>query len=196
MELILPPPIGTDALRQLQEYSDITLPEELFKFYTEESDGVGLFWEKGDKGGMFALPPTQDLLAAARQFRSDAAESADDPASMDNCIDPEHRPEAFRIWNLMRTWLPIHDEPNGDNFCTRAEDGHVVFNQHDWFDGFGEIATTNGAVAGTSLVDFVSKWSRFYFTCPSSLWWGQCVKDGVFNWDESLFDPEFTRPLP
>ena len=70
----------------------------------------------------------------------------------------------------------------------------IPYDKHDWFDGFGNIDTTNGVVAGTSLVDFISKWSRFYLTCPVSLWWGSCVKDGVFNWDASLFDPEFTRP--
>jgi hypothetical protein len=186
-------PIDLSTLRAQEESRGISLPPELVEIYTREANGVFLAWDESDTGGIFELPPLEKLFEETGLFRHRVAEIADDRSYIDKYTDPPHRARAYEIWDSMKSWILIHSEPDGDEFCIRAEDGHVVFNKHDWFDGFGNIDTTNGVVAGTSLVDFISRWSRFYFTCPTSLWWGDCVEGEIFNWDESLFDPEFTR---
>lgn len=186
-------PVDLATLRDLEKSRGISLPPELVEIYTREANGIFLVWDEPPTGGMFELPPLEKLFVETALFRHRVAEIADDRGYIDKYTDPPHRTRAYEIWDSMRSWIPIHSEPDGDEFCIRAEDGQVVYNQHDWFDGFGNLATTNGVVAGTSLADFISKWSRFYLTCPASLWWGECVENGTFNWDESLFDPEFTR---
>jgi cell wall assembly regulator SMI1 len=196
VELFLEPPVGAEELQRLQEANAVTLPPELIDLYTKEAGGMLITWDHRDTGGMFELPRPQDLLANKLSFRDLVAEIADDRAYIDKHTDAPFREDAYRIWNSMREWIPLYHEADGDQFCIRPEDGRVVYNQHDWFDGFGTLAETNGLVVGDSISDFVTRWARFYFTCPASLWWGDCVRTGTFEWDESLFDPEFIRPQP
>ncbi|OYV07113.1 MAG: hypothetical protein CFE26_02770 [Verrucomicrobiales bacterium VVV1] len=82
---------------------------------------------------------------------------------MDQCIDPEFGEDAFRIWQRMKRWVPFIEEPEGDTFCLDLDSGMIVFDKHDWFDGFGEIAGTNGLIVGPSLIDFIRTWGRFSF---------------------------------
>ena len=91
------------------------------------------------------------------------ADFADDPNSMNQCMDPTYRSDAYRISNRMKKWIPFIEEPDGDSFCLDCATGAIVFDKHDWFDGFGEIAETNGLIAGSDLGDFIRTWGRFSF---------------------------------
>lgn len=186
-------PVPEPRLDQLEALHDVRLPHDLRSIYLTIGDGLHLSWEHGDTGGMLDIQPAADLMEVAKRFRVNVAEFADDPRSMDMCVDPPHRSRAFEIWESMRHWTPFMEEPNGDGFCIRP-DGAVVYDQHDWFDGFGDVATTNGLVAGRSLLDFIQQWSRFFFTPPTSLWWGEFGKRGSIDWEPALFHPDFTRP--
>jgi hypothetical protein len=185
--------VPLELLEELEKAHSITLPDELRSLYLSVGDGIHFSWEQGDMFGMFDLPSLADLLKRTTEFRAIVAEIADDPGYIDEHCDPAHRARAHEIWNSMRSWLRFHEEGNGDGFCIRAEDGAVVFDQHDWFDGFGDLCTTNGLVAGVSLTDFVVQWSRFFFTCPKSLSWGDSDERGRIDWDAGLFHPDYIR---
>lgn len=185
--------VAESRLAQLESLHGFQLPEELRRIYLFEGDGLHLSWRHEKVSGVFDIPPAAELIESTKRFRSYVADFAGDPKSMDRCIQPAYRSRAFEIWDSMRLWTLFSDEGNGDGFCMRP-DGAVVYNQHDWFDGFGELATTNGLVAGTSLLDYTRSWSRFFFTSPVSLWWGEFGKRGRIDWEPSLFHPAFTQP--
>ena len=184
--------VEVSRLQHLESSHGIVLPEELRRLYLTVGDGLHLGWEHGDVRGQFVVPPTAKLFKATARFRSNVTDFADDPHSLDGCVKPSHLAEAFKIWDSMRSWLPFTQENNGDGFCLRS-DGSVVYDQHDWFDGFGDIATTNGLEAGNSLADFAQSWSRFFFTSPSSLWWGEFGGRSKIDWNAELFHPDFVR---
>ena len=70
-------------------------------------------------------------------------------------MEARFRAEAFEIWRRMNSWIPFITEANGDHFCVECASGRILYDQHDWFDGFGALASKNGAVAGGSLEDFL-----------------------------------------
>jgi len=145
----------------------IELPLSFSEFFTSFADGYQILWERdGDSGG-FTMPSLQELADLHREWRAYVHEFADDPKSMDRCMEKEFRNEAFVIWNRMRSWLPFVEDEDSDQFCVDLPSGKIVFNKHDWFDGFGEIAETNGLIAGHSLAGFLENWARFHF---ESMW--------------------------
>jgi len=91
----------------------------------------------------------------------------------------------------MKDWIPFIEEPGGDAYCLDLANGEIVFDKHDWFDGFGEIAETNGMIAAPSLIDFVRTWGRFSF---SLMWFGDAPYSAAQTHLEWLFgDSEFER---
>jgi hypothetical protein len=185
--------ISEVRLAELEASRSVRLPEELRSIYLTVGNGMHLSWEHEDMGGMFDIPPAADLLESTQRFRYNVASFANDPKSMNKCVKPQHRAKAFEVWESMRLWTPFCEEGDGDGFCIRP-DGAVVYDQHDWFDGFGDLATTNGLVAGSSLLEFARSWSRFFFTSPVSAWWGEFGKRGSIDWEPSLFHPTYTQP--
>lgn len=145
------------------------LPSSFSDFFSNFSNGYTFCWESEDGSGVFSMPDLEALAAMQRDWVENICKFADDPESMNLCVEPEFREEAFRIWARMKNWIPFFEEPDGDAFCIDLTTGAIVFNKHDWFDGFGEIAETNGMIAGSSLIDFIRTWGRF---CFSSMWFG------------------------
>lgn len=91
----------------------------------------------------------------------------------------------------MLSWCPIHFEGNGDQFVVDLSNGQILFNNHSWFDGFGEIATDNGGLVAENIQDFILNWSKFCFSSPSDLFWTE--KNGKIDWSSELFNGDFCR---
>src|SRR5262249_6310649 len=143
--------------------------------------------------GGFSIPSLKQLSEQQQQRKQRIRKFLDNPHSLDRCMKPQYRDQAFEIWRKMETWIPFWDEGNGDHFCVDAANGHILYDQHDWYDGFGSIAKTNGIIAGQTLEDFLTNWSRFCFMRNESLWWGEFGKFGAIKWDPEFFDPEYFR---
>ena len=196
VESLLNEAASKKEIDKFQKQTGLLLPKNFADFYEEFADGFYFGWERDDNAwGCFAMPSISDLTKETKAWLRFVNEFASNPKSMDQCIDVEHRPEAFEIWNQMKLWAPFWEEPNGDHFCVDVSNGSIVFDQHDWFDGFGSIATTNGMMAGSTLFDFVESWSKYYFRPPQSLLWEVFGKVGRINWEPNFFDPEFVRDL-
>lgn len=182
------------AVDKFSRETGVALPASFSSFYTEFADGFSFTWEANeDQWGAFSILNLEQLSKDRRDWEKNISEFLDDPNSLDQCIDPPFRGEAFEIWRNMKSWVPFWDEGNGDHFCVETTSGRIVYDQHDWFDGFGSLATTNGIVAGQSLEDFLKNWSRFCFRPNKSLWWGEFGKFGSIKWEPDYFDADYHR---
>ncbi len=152
-----------DDIRVFNDTTKLDLPDSFAKFHTYFSNGYEFRWEGAGGMGLFSIPSLSELAVHRANWLEYVCQYADDPSSMDLCIKPQFRQRAFEIWKQMKLWVPFFDESEGDSFCLNTSNGEIVFNKHDWFDGFGEIAETNGLVAGSSLEDFVKNWALFSF---------------------------------
>lgn len=152
-----------DEVAGFQDATGIELPTTFSDFHTTFANGYELEWDTGDEGGAFSMPDLATLTDLRRDWVEYVSEYADDPNSMDQCVNPKFRKQAFGIWDRMKNWIPFIEEPDGDAFCLDLASGAIVFDKHDWYDGFGEIAETNGMIAGVSLLDFIRTWGRFCF---------------------------------
>jgi cell wall assembly regulator SMI1 len=152
-----------EDLARFRDATGIELPPSFRDFFTTFANGFEHTWDSDDEGGGFSMPDLATLADRRRDWVERVSEFADDSSSMDQCVEPEYRDEAFRIWSKMMSWVPFIEESDGDAFCLDLVSGAIVFDKHDWFDGFGEIAETNGMIAGSSLLDFIRTWGRFSF---------------------------------
>jgi cell wall assembly regulator SMI1 len=160
------PPASREEIERFTHETGIQLPPSFAEFFTTFSNGYYFGWlAPGDEGqcGQFSLPDLDTLGDMHRDWIASVEEFASDPHSMDECVEPEFRENAFEIWQRMKGWLPFASVDEGDHFCVDLSTGAVVFDKHDWFDGFGEIAETNGMIAGSSLHDFIRTWGRCCF---------------------------------
>ncbi|BCU75325.1 hypothetical protein [Luteolibacter sp. LG18] len=189
------PPCGTESIREFERASSLQLPRRISDIYTGFADGFIFEWEDSQEtSGLFGLPPLSQLTEDTQTWQDTIRSFTDDPSSMDQCVAPPYREEAFRCWNRMRSWIPIWNEGNGDHFCLDATTGEIQYYPHAWYDGFGKIATTCGIPAGTDLDDFVVNWSRYYFTPPHHYYWGAFLKAGRITWEPSYFGTDHVRP--
>jgi len=182
------------AVEQFQKQTGIYLPENFCAFYTDFADGFKFWWEMSDEvWGAFSIPSLLELAEKQQNWKRNVRDFLDDPTSLNQCVKPSFRPKAFQIWQKMESWIPFWDEGNGDHFCVDTPGGQILYDQHDWFDGFGSIAETNGIVAGENLEGFLYNRSRFCFRPDKSLWWGKFGEAGAIIWEPEYFDPEFYR---
>lgn len=189
-------PAGPNAVERFQKQTGLQLPSNFAAFFTNFADGVWFGWEKSeDIWGGISIPSLNELAAQQEEWQRNVREFLNDPKSMDHCIDAPFRAEAFEIWRRMDSWVPFWDEGNGDHFCVDPFTGQIVYDQHDWFDGFGSLAKTNGILAGKTLEDFLRQWSRFCFRPNESRWWGEFGEFGLIKWDPEYFDPEYYRKI-
>lgn len=158
------PPATEGDLEEFTRATGVQLPPSFSEFFTTFSNGYEFDWESGEEAGAFSMPDLEQLAEMRVEWIERVAEFADDPDSMDQCIDIRYRADAFQIWRKMKCWVPFIEEADGDAFCLDLTSGAIVFDKHDWFDGFGDIAETNGMIAGATLLDFVRTWGRFCFT--------------------------------
>ncbi len=156
-------PAAEGALATFARDTGVELPRSFADFFIGFSNKYQFHWEHEGESGYFSMPSLEELASMHREWTERVAEFSDDPHSLDECMEAEFRDEAFGIWKRMRSWLPFYQEPDGDEFCVDLSSGKIVFNKHDWFDGFGKIAETNGLIAGDSLTDFLQNWALFYF---------------------------------
>jgi cell wall assembly regulator SMI1 len=172
----------------------VALPESFSSFHTEFADGFDFRWMRSEEVyGIFSLPSLESMAETRLSWERNVRDFLEDEHSLDKCIEEPFRAEAFAIWKQMLSWVPIWDEGNGDHFCLDITTGQIVYDQHDWFDGFGSITKTNGIIAGQNLEDFIRNWSQFCFKSNSSLWWGEFGEFGAIKWEKNYFDVEFYR---
>ncbi len=182
------------AIAAFNQQTGIILPANFSSFYTEFANGFDYRWMQTDEvWGIFSLPALESMTEQRLDWARNVRDFLDDPHSLDKCIKPPFRQEAFTIWRRMESWVPIWDEGDGDHFCLDTATGKIVYDQHDWFDGFGSLAKTNGVIAGQSLENFTQNWSKFCFQPPKSFWWGACFGSGAIEWEKDCFNTEFYR---
>jgi hypothetical protein len=181
-------------LEQFRKKTGVVLPESFARFFTEYANGFEFCWQKSDEiWGSVSIPGLKQLAKRQLDWVGNVRGFLEDPNSLDECIDSPYRDQAFEIWRNMKSWIPFWDEGNGDHFCVDASDGRIRYDQHDWFDGFGSLAKTNGIIAGVSLEAFLQNWSRFCFCRNKSLWWGEFAAFGAIQWKPEFFDSEYYR---
>jgi cell wall assembly regulator SMI1 len=188
-------PATVDDISAFEGSTGLKLLPSTIEFFTKQGNGVWFSWQQSEEvWGQLVIDPLEELEQRYKGWRANVDDFANDPTSMDLCIrDPKHRPQAFSIWNSMKAWVPLVADEEGNGFCLDTSSGKIVLDEHDWFDGFGSLATTNGLVAGSGIPDFIRNWSKFCFRQPSSLWWGDFRKAGRVDWDPAKFDQEFIR---
>jgi hypothetical protein len=183
------------AVIQFNQKTGLELPESFWAFHTQFSNGYEFEWcdSESECRGEFSIPSLSELVQNCRYWQRNVQDFLDDPHSLDRCVKPPFREEAFTIWRRMLRWVPFWGEANGDWFCLDTASGRIVYHQHDWFDGFGGLAKTNGIVAGENLEHFLQNWSRFCFQPNLGLWWGKFAKFGEIRWEAEYFDSRFDR---
>jgi len=180
---------------EFNERFKLKLPMSFSRFFTEFADGYSFSWEKTDEvWGQFIMPALNDLNESQEQWAEEISEYLDDPQTPDLFDDDDASDEGMAILKRMKFWVPFYDEGNGDHFALDTKSGAIVYDQHDWMDGFGSLATTNGIGAGKDLEDFLNQWSRFGFRRNESQWWGSFADQGKITWDPSFFESDFVRP--
>lgn len=164
------PPVTPEDIQLFNCGGDIELPDQLCRFYIEFSNGFELRWNTEDEEecGEINFPTLENLARRRTRWINRVNSFANDPKSLNQCIDPEHRLRAFKIWELMKDWLPLVQGPEGDSYCIRLSDAVMVFDKHDWFDGFGSprLAQSNGLIIGDTFDDFFSAWAYRDFEDP------------------------------
>lgn len=182
------------AIEKFNAQTGIALPGDFSAFFTDFADGFQFRWEKGEESfGIFSMPTLKQLAKDRLDWERNVKDFLEDPNSLNGCVREPFRVDAFQIWRNMLPWVPFWDEGNGDHFCLDVKTGRIVYDQHDWFDGFGALAKTNGITAGDNLSDFLQNWARFCFLPNKSLWWGEFSKYGAIKWDPQYFEEEFVR---
>ena len=143
------------SMREVEKFhrqTGIVLPESFASFYTGFANGYEFIWQKDDETwGRFSIPNLDEIAVSTQDWLSNIKDFLDNPHSLDQCVKPPFRAEAFDIWKRMRGWAPMRRDTDGDHFCVETSSGRILYDQHDWFDGFGSLAKTNGIVAGESL---------------------------------------------
>ena len=181
-------------VKKFHQQTGVRLPENFSVFFTEFADGFEFAWEKSeDEWGVFSMPSLKQLSKERQEWERNVRDFLDDPNSLDKCIDPPFRAEAFEIWRRMNSWIPFWNDGSGDHFCVDSTNGLIIYDQHDWFDGFGSLAKMNGIVAGKNLRDFLQNWSRFCFTTGDNYWPSQFSEFGSIKWNPEYFNPKYFR---
>lgn len=185
-DLVIGKPVVSNAL--LQKIGPFSIPKELEEYYKELGNGAGFSWH-GFSHGKFSIPSYEELLPTFNSYQKNVAWKLK-PGAFSKCMGKEHHQKARMIVEKMVSWVPIKEEGNGDCFCLDLSSGKVVFDKHDWFDGFDSIADTNGAIAGDDLLDYARNAGRFCFSDPISLYWPDVISGERFTWDAEAFEPD------
>jgi len=185
---------STADLEYFEQQSGLILPDSFSLFYTSFANGFNFCWEFEEEiQGQFAMPTLLQLGETYRDWRSNVQDFYKDPNSLDRCVELVFRTEAFAVWRRMEPWVPFWNEGNGDHFCVDSKTGQIVYDQHDWYDGFGSLTKTNGILAGHDFGNFLHNWSRFCFLPNTGHWWGEFGKFGAIKWSPEFFNPKFYR---
>jgi hypothetical protein len=188
-------PATADEVAAFEGTTGLKLPPSSVEFFRQQGNGVWFSWQQSDEvWGQLFVDSLEQLASKYREWLNYVSDFADDPRSMDKCIDePSLREDALRIWSGMKSWVPLVTDTEGDGFCLNAETGEVVLHRGDWFEGVGEVQKPNGLVAGGDIPQFMRNWSRFCFRPPSSLRWREFRNQERVSWDASKFEAAFTR---
>ncbi len=174
------------------EKTGVALPKSFSSFYTDFSDGFDFRWVQTDEVyGIFSLPSLESIAETRLSWERNVRDFLEDEHSLDKCVEEPFRADAFAIWEQMLSWVPLWNEESGDHFCLNTANEKIVCDQHDWFDGFGSIAKTNGIIAGQNLENFIRNWSQFCFKSNNSLWWGEFGELGAIKWEKDYFNTEY-----
>ena len=188
--------LDEDEIREFEKILQLSLPSAFIDFCTRFADGIWFQWEMDeDVCGTFSVSSLQYLVESTQRFQGNVRDFSDDRTSLDKCVRAEFREEAFEIWERMKSWMPLCSDEEGESFCLDSTTGKVVYDQHDWFDGFGTVTRVNGLVAGESFSDFVLNWAEVCFQYPKSLWWGEFATEGSITWRRDRFDERFIHSL-
>ncbi len=174
-----------------QKRLGISLPVSYVEFITQFSNGIKLSWD-ADAGPfasfeMATLESSIDGALGMREWRfydDEAARKYGFPYVDDSEL-------AFETNRLMRNWIPIHAEGNGDYFSINLNPdgvGNVIFDQHDWLDGGTGY---NGHLMAPDLPTFIESWAAVCFCHPRSLWWKSVIGEDGVNWNSDEFDSRF-----
>lgn len=192
----LNPKTTTHFIGTVEKRVGFALPESYVEFVTTFANGLELFWQSSDDDGRFGRFEMSTLKSSVeatigmrdwRFFDDDAADEYGFPYVDDS--------ELAVITNrLMRNWIPIHSEGNGDHVSINLNPdgfGCVIFDQHDWLDGG---TGQNGFVMSKDLPSFFASWGKLCFCQPSSFCWKSVIGENGVDWTSDEFDIRFRVP--
>lgn len=115
------------SIDRFQKQTGMNLPHSFSAFFTNFADGFQFGWQKDeDTWGTIAIPSLKEIAAQQQAWKRNVRDFLADPHSLDKCIDPSFRAEAFEIWRRMEAWIPFWDEGDGDHFCVDSLSGRIV----------------------------------------------------------------------
>ena len=157
--------------------------------YTQESNGFNLHWETDNDCGDIEFDSVNDIKESYEEFQNHVQFIINEV--LDNCIEKPYKNKAIKIVGQMKNWSPLKYEGNGDSIVLELNTGKVLYNSHDWYDGFGTLKTTNGHLVAESLNDYISKWGNYCFIDPEVFMDDQIFDDQKIEFNDKNYNNEY-----
>ena len=158
-------------------------------FYTENCNGFYLHWETNKYCGHLEFDSIQDIKEGYEEFQEYVEFIIND--AYENCINPQYRDQANQLLKRMKNWTPLIYEGNGDSIILDLKTGEVLYNYHDWYDGFGTLTKTNGMFISNSIIDFLTQWGNYCFIEPTIFMDDQIREHKKVIFNDQHFNNEF-----
>jgi hypothetical protein len=162
--------------------TDRPMPDELRMFFSELGDAFAFYPDSTEQSSLDGWEPIHlsDYIGHGQGFSSAINE---DISNLAPRVDPAKlREEAER----RRYWIPFYGFCGGGDLLCLDLCGRVQFYQAlDWTQ---DSSLCEGFKVADSFIEFVERWSEFYFVAPQGNWTSFCWdRTGVFDWDSSHF---------
>jgi hypothetical protein len=179
-------PVTEAELDELDRKTDFPMPVELRQFYLEMGDA---FWFKpdGDNEELSGWDPAHlgDYEINNRGFGDSLEDDVHRFLSHPNCR--ADRASLLAEVEKRKRWIPCYDFiGNGSVLCIDGNTGAIRYHESICWDSCPDTWDFNIA---PSFTDFVKRWSKFHFVCPSSCGWNSFCDGltGTFDWDPKHF---------
>jgi hypothetical protein len=178
-------PVSAFELDEIDGKTDFPMPAELRRFYLEMGDGFS-FIPDTKNPGLIGWERTwlPDYCICNQGFPGSIDDDASFVLKHPNC-KVEGR-SLLEVAEARKKWLPFYGlSGDGSFLCIDMESSAIRY--HDPQTWASSPETWNFVLAA-SLMDFIQRWSRFYFVSPRSRWTSFCwSKSGTFDWDPVHF---------
>jgi hypothetical protein len=171
----------------IDQRTDWPMPSELRRFYVEMGDAFEFVPNDVPDSPLDGWEPNHlnDYAIWNQGFHTAIEEEVSRAlASRHPQVDPGLLREQAE---KRKKWIPFYGFPGGGDVVCLDSDGKVQFYQALEWAGSPDLC--RGFVLADSFTDFVARWSKYSFVCPSrSGWTSFCWNQtGVFDWSATHF---------